>query len=133
VTITAFWKVLADRTGRADLIAHAQGGVIVADWIFTLSGIVLILVGGYGMAWLGGYPLFTEPWLVSGQLLFAVSGAIWIGILVPLQIRQARAAKAFPSDGSIPVSYRRDARLWLFWGVLATVPLIAAVYVMVVK
>ena len=36
VTITAYWKVLADRTSDARLIAHAQHGVTVADWILTL-------------------------------------------------------------------------------------------------
>jgi uncharacterized membrane protein len=44
VTITAFWKMLADRTGSARIIAHAQHGVTVADWIFTLAGIILILL-----------------------------------------------------------------------------------------
>ncbi len=133
VTITAFWKVLADRTGRPEIIAHAQGGVTIADWLFTLAGIVFILVGGYGAAWIVDYPLFTLDWLGIGQILFALSGMIWLCILVPLQIRQARAAKAFASNDTVPVPYRRDARLWLIWGVVATVPLIAALYVMVVK
>lgn len=133
VTITAFWKVLADRTGRPEIIAHAQSGVTIADWLFTLTGIALILIGGYGAAWMQGYPLFSLDWLVAGQLLFALSGLIWLGILVPLQIRQARAAKAFARDGIVPAPYRRDARLWLVWGIVATVPLVAALYVMVVK
>ena len=133
MTITAFWKVLADRTGRTEIIAHAQHGVTVADWIFTLAGIALILFGGYGASLVQGLPLLELHWLVAGQLLFAVSGAIWLGILVPLQIRQAREAKRFLPSGDVPASYRRDARLWLVWGVAATVPLIAAIYVMVVK
>lgn len=46
VTVTAYWKVLADRTRSAILAAHAQRAVIYADWLFTLPGIVLILAGG---------------------------------------------------------------------------------------
>lgn len=133
VTITAFWKVFADMSRVPSVIAHAQDGVIFADWIFTLTGIVLILVGGFGAAYVAGMPMFGLSWLVVGEILFAVSGLIWIGILIPLQIRQARAARAFRDGGQIPDGYWRDARAWLVWGVIATVPLVAAIYVMIVK
>jgi uncharacterized membrane protein len=133
VTITAYWKVLADRTRDAKLIAHAQHGVTVADWIFTLAGIVFILVGGYGAAVVAKLPLTGPAWLVIGQLLFAVSGLIWLGILVPIQIRQARLARSLTYDSAMPPQYRRDSRSWLIWGVVATVPLVAAIYVMVAK
>jgi uncharacterized membrane protein len=134
VTITAYWKVLADRSGDVHLIAHAQHGVTIADWIFTLAGIVLVLAGGYGAALISDLPLLNGPaWLAIGQMLFAVSGLIWIGILIPLQIRQARDARLAEVGGSLPERYRRDCRLWLIWGIIATVPLVAAIYVMVAK
>jgi uncharacterized membrane protein len=133
VTITAYWKVLADRTSDARLIAHAQHGVTVADWIFTLAGIVLILAGGYGAAAVGGLSITASTWLVLGQLLFAVSGLVWICILIPIQIRQARAARSLLPDDTLPLQYRRDSRCWLIWGIIATVPLVAAIYVMVAK
>jgi uncharacterized membrane protein len=133
VTITAYWKVLADRTRDVRLIAHAQHGVTVADWIFTLPAIILVLVGGYGAAAVGGLPFNGPAWLVTGQLLFAVSGLIWVGILVPIQIRQARTARSLTEDNALPEQYLRDGRNWLIWGIAATVPLVAAIYVMVAK
>ena len=133
VTITAFWKVFADISRIPSVIAHAQDGVIVADWIFTLSGIVLILVGGFGAAYVAGMPIFGLSWLVLGESLFAASGLVWIGILVPLQIRQARTARAFGESGEIPERYWRQAKAWLVWGVVATIPLVAAIYVMIAK
>jgi uncharacterized membrane protein len=133
VTITAYWKVLADRTADAKLIAHAQHGVTVADWIFTLAGIVLILVGGYGAAAVLHLSLTGPAWLVIGQLLFAVSGLVWLGVLVPIQIRQARAVRALSPEAALPLQYRHDNRSWLIWGIVATVPLVAAIYVMVAK
>ena len=133
VTITAFWKVLADRTSDAPIIAHAQHGVTVADWIFTLAGIVLILVGGYGAATVAGLSVTKLPWLVSGELLFAVSGIVWLAVLVPIQIRQARMARSLAPHAELPYLYRRDSRRWLVWGIVATVPLVAAIYVMVAK
>ncbi len=134
VTITAFWKVFADRTKNPSLVAHAQKAVITADFLFTLPGIVLIIAGGYGMVYEAGLDPFGAPWLVWGQILFLAAGVVWLGILVPAQIRQARAARAFAADGgTIPASYLRDGRLWLIWGIIATVPLVAATYVMVWK
>ncbi|MBB5049928.1 putative membrane protein [Rhodopseudomonas rhenobacensis] len=133
VTITAYWKVLADRTADPKIVAHAQHGVNAADWIFTLAGIALVMIGGYGAAYVRGLPLFDSVWLVGGQILFAVSGMMWLGILVPLQIRQGRAARNFASLDRIPLSYLRDAQKWLVWGIIATVPLVAATVLMVLK
>ena len=133
VTITAYWKVLADRTSDTKLIAHAQQGVTVADWIFTLAGIILILAGGYGAAWVAGLDVTGPAWLIVGQLLFATSGLIWLGILVPIQIRQARMMRSLTSNAVLLAQYRVDSRNWLIWGVVATVPLVAAIYVMVSK
>jgi uncharacterized membrane protein len=133
VTITAYWKVLADRTSDTKIVAHAQHGVTVADWLFTLAGILLLIIGGYGAAAVAGWSLTGPTWLVLGQILFAVSGLIWLVILIPIQIRQARTVRALRDDSALPAPYRRDSRIWLVWGILATVPLIAAIYVMVAK
>jgi uncharacterized membrane protein len=133
VTITAFWKVLADMTRDPRTIAYAQRGVGVADWLFTLSGIALILIGGFGAAHVGRLHPFGAVWLVAGEVLFALSGLIWLGILVPLQIRQGRMARTFAEGGEIPAQYFRDSRAWLIWGIIATVPLVAAMAVMIAK
>jgi len=133
VTITAFWKVYSDLSRNGPLVAHAQRAVIVADWLFTLPAIALILIGGYGMVLHAGLNPFESAWLVWGQVLFFVSGGIWLGVLVPAQIRQTRAARAFVEGESIPESYWRVGRIWLVWGIIATVPLIAAIYVMIAK
>mgnify|MGYP003388622767 FL=1 len=65
--------------------------------------------------------------------MFVVAGMIWLVILVPIQVRQARVAKGFANGGEIPDSYRRDSLNWIIWGVIGTVPLVAAVWLMVAK
>jgi uncharacterized membrane protein len=130
---TAVWKVMADRTREPSVVAFAQRLVTLTDWSLTAGGIALIVLGGYGAAHVGELPLFGPRWLVWGQVLFAVSALLWMFVLLPAQIRQARQARAFARGGEIPESYRHDARRWLFWGIVATVPLIVAVWVMVVK
>ena len=70
---------------------------------------------------------------IIGELLFAVSGIVWLAVLVPIQIRQARMARSLAPNAELPSLYRRDSRRWLVWGIIATVPLVAAIYVMVAK
>ncbi|ALK09912.1 DUF2269 family protein [Blastochloris viridis] len=133
VTITAFWKAFADRTGDPAVIAFGQRLVTITDFVFTGSGGVIFLAGGFGAAWAGGLDPFAPGWLLWGQVLFVVSGAIWVGILIPAQIRLSKAARCFAAGGSIPDSYWRDSRLWLTWGIIACLPLVAAIWVMVAK
>lgn len=65
VTVTSVWKVFADRTRVPATVAHAQRLVAGTDWAFTAGGALLIVVGGYGMAWTTGMRL-TMPWLLWG-------------------------------------------------------------------
>lgn len=133
VTVTALWKVFADRTSKTQIMAFAQWLVTVTDFSFTLSGGFLMVVGGYGAAFVGHIPLFDTPWLVLGQIALAMAGAVWLGILVPIQIKQARWAQDFAVIGEVTKEYRQASRTWLVWGLLSTVPLLAGLYWMVAK
>ncbi len=132
IIVTGVWKFMADRTGNPAVIGFAQRLVTLTDWVFTAGGAVLVLAGGYGMAWAVGYDL-TTSWLFLAQSLFIASGAIWVAILIPIQIRQAGFAHAFENGGEIPAAYWRLSRNWYIWGFLATVIPAANLYVMVAK
>lgn len=133
VTITAIWKVFADRTGEMATIAFAQRMVNGTDWVCTGGGIALIVIGGYGMAASAGMDLAATRWLLWGQILFVLSGLVWLFVLVPIQGRQARLSARFVAGTSVPGDYRALSRQWILWGVVATVPLVAAMFVMIVK
>jgi uncharacterized membrane protein len=133
VTVTAAWKVYADRSMNGAIVANAQRAVIYADWCFTVPGILLIMLGGYGMAYDARLDIFGSRWLLWGQGLFIVSGMIWLLVLVPAQVRQARLARSLAPGDPVPESYWRIGRVWLTWGIIATVPLVAALFVMIVK
>ncbi len=133
IIVTAFWKALADRTGEPRVIAFAQRLVTLTDWVFTFGGVILILVGAYGMAFVAGLNLHGSMWLVWGQALFIASGVIWVLILIPAQIAQARQARAFAVDGQIPDRYWTLNRRWMFWGIVATLLPLANIYFMIFK
>lgn len=133
VTATAMWKFFADRSDDPVIVGFSQRLVTITDWSLTFWGVVLTVIGGYGAATIGRMDLLSDRWLVLGQGLFLVSGILWVGILVPLQIRMARTARQFKNGGSIPEGYRVASRAWLVTGIAATVPLVAAIWVMVAK
>jgi uncharacterized membrane protein len=133
VTATAIWKFFADRSGNPVVIAFAQRLVTLTDISLTLWGIILMVVGGYGALLVAKVSPFEGAWLVYSQACFVVSGVIWLGVLVPLQIRQARAARTFADGSAVPASYLRDCRLWTIWGLISFAPLIAATWLMTAK
>ena len=132
IIVTGWWKVQADRTRNPAVIAFAQRQVTLTDWIFTFGGSTLVVVGADANVYLHDLPL-DATWLVWGQALFFLSGLLWVAILIPAQIKQARLARGFAGGGPIPDEYWRLNRIWLWIGILATVLPAANLYFMVFK
>lgn len=133
IIVTGWWKLMADRTGNPVIIAFAQKQVTNSDWIFTLSGVTLALVGGLGNVVINDMPILSTSWLLWGMGLFAASGVIWIVALIPLQISLERIARDFTNGGDIPERYWFYERLWMILGVIATILPLANIYWMVFK
>ena len=133
ITVTAVWKVFADRNGDWRIIQFGQRLVTGTDFGLTIPGIILTMVGGYGSLWVMGYKLSEPAWLLWSQVLFVIAGCIWLFILVPIQIKQARLANAFTSQDGVTSEYRRLSRRWITWGLISTVPLCAVLWLMVAK
>jgi len=133
IIITGWWKFMADKTLNPQVIAFAQRQVTLTDFIFTAGGAALVFACGYGNAVLHGLDVFHIKWLSWGFWLFSISGVIWVVVLIPVQIRQARMARAFANGGEIPQEYWRLGRLWYFWGTIATLLPVANLYWMVLK
>ncbi len=133
ITVTAVWKVFADRSGDWRLVAFGQRMVTGTDFGLTIPGIVLTMIGGYGSLWVMGYSLLEPAWLFWSQICFVTAGVIWMFILVPIQIKQARIAHGFTEQSGITAEYRTLSRRWITWGLISTVPLTAVLWLMVAK
>ena len=137
IIITGWWKTMADRTGDHRVIAFAQRQVTVTDWIFTLGGVIIVLLAAYGMVYHMNEDIMAEihgtRWLWWGFYLFVASGVIWAFILIPVQIIQARMAHKFAETGHIPARYWLYGKIWLWFGILAIIIPLANIYWMVIK
>jgi uncharacterized membrane protein len=68
---------------------------------------------------------------MSYNVFKVASGVIWILVLIPTQMVQARQAHAFVSGATIPESNWRHTPRWYIWGTIATLIPLANLYVMV--
>ncbi|GAA3919489.1 DUF2269 family protein [Litoribacillus peritrichatus] len=133
IIITAWWKVMADKTRKPDVIAFAQRQVTLTDYVFTATGAGLIIGTGMWQTMQQGLDIHNTYWLNWGYWLFMVSGLIWAAILIPLQFKQAKLAKTFQNDQPIPDQYWKLNKLWMGFGTLATLLPLLNIYWMVAK
>ena len=127
ITVGVFWKAFADRTGDLRIMGYTMDAIVRADRIFTIPGIVILLIGGIGAALVGGIPFLSTGWLLWGISAFILSG-ICFGPLSRAQKQIATAAHA----GNL-AEYERYSKGWTLWGTLALVFPIIAFIIMILK
>ncbi|CAN1497397.1 COG5528 Predicted integral membrane protein [Methylophilaceae bacterium] len=133
IIVTAWWKVMADSTKNPSVIAFAQRQVTLTDFVFTAPGALLAVMAGDAMAY-GFMPnSWNIQWLTWGRGLFIASGIIWLTVLIPTQIKQARMAQSFANTQTIPDEYWRLSKRWQIFGAIAVLLPMANIYWMVFK
>lgn len=134
ITTGLFWHAHAARTRDPRLLAHAVDGIIRSDRLFTVPGVVLIIVGGVAAAIVGGHPILGTGWILWSLILFAVSGMVFVFRVAPLQVRLRALAQAGVEQGSFDwAGYQRLAHTWERWGAIALLTPVAALVLMVLK
>lgn len=123
ITVGVFWKRYADRSRNPAIMAHTMDAIIKADRIFTIPGIVILLIGGIGAAIVGGIPILSTGWILWSLVAFILSGVAF-GPLSRVQ------RQLFAAAGSSNIQqYERLSSGWNLWGTIALVlPLIAFIF-----
>lgn len=133
VVTAAFWKIRAERNGDVAHIHRTAKGVMAADLWFTIPGIVLIVATGEAMTARLGYSHSGLSWLTVAMALFALTGVLWVAILLPNQQRMIRESALSMEQGKLTAGYRRASRLWDVVGSICTLLPLAVLLLMVVK
>lgn len=77
-------------------------------------------------------PLTSLNWLTVSLALFAITGIIWIVVLIPLQLAMIRHSKNLESE-NVLAQYTRTSKLWAAFGGVATVLPAIILFLMIFK
>lgn len=128
----AFFMVMAHRTRDAALVAHVASSVVLADFLFTASAVVVQPLTGIWLAQLIGWPLDT-PWIVLSLGLYLLVGVFWLPV-VWMQVRMRELARTAADAGaSLPPPYHRLYRLWFAFGIPAFAAVLAIIWLMLAR
>ncbi|MBL8560312.1 MAG: DUF2269 domain-containing protein [Hyphomonadaceae bacterium] len=128
----AFFMLMAHRTGDARLIAHTAGVVVIADWIFTASAVVIQPITGVLLANAVGWPL-TQGWIVASFALYLVIGAFWIPVVWMQKRMRDLARIAATENATLPEAYHKLYRLWFAFGFPAFFAILVLLWLMVAR
>ncbi len=127
ITVGVFWKRHADRTGNLGIMASTIDGIIAADKVFTIPGIVLLLGGGIAAALVGNIPFLSTGWLLWGIIAFILAGLAF----APLS-RTQKSLSVAAHAGNLQ-EYESLSKRWNFWGTIALVLPFVAFVLMILK
>jgi uncharacterized membrane protein len=128
----AFFVVMAHRTGDALFVARTAAVVVVADFLFTATAIVVQPITGYFLLRELGLSL-GEGWVVASLVLYVVAGAFWIPV-VWMQMRMRDLAAAAAATGApLPAAYQKLFRIWFAFGFPGFGSVLLIVWLMIAK
>jgi len=128
----AFFMLMAHRSKDARFIAQTANSVVVADWLFTASAVVVQPITGLLLANAMGWPL-SEGWVALSLALYVVTGALWLPV-VWMQMRLRSLAVAAADAGEpLPDAYHRLFRLWFACGAPAFIAVLSILWLMVAR
>lgn len=129
---TAYFMIGAVLTRDPKIIAAVGKKVIVADWLFTATTVVIQPVTGFYLVYLADIPL-TSRWVLWSTALYLLAGACWLPV-VWLQIKMHQLAEtANLNKNGLTSLFWRYFCLWIALGVPAFIALIIVFYLMVAK
>lgn len=128
----AFFMLLAHRTGDARVVAAVARIVVIADFLFTATAVVLQPVTGVALAWHVGYSLW-DGWIALSILLYLFTGAFWLPV-VWMQMEMRRLAEQAAAAGTaLPPRYHRLFRMWFVFGFPAFGAVMAIFWLMIAR
>ncbi len=133
ISMGVFWKAIADKDGRAEIIAHTMRGIMLADRIVTIPSIIVILLAGFATAGIGHLGILSTGWILWGLALFIISGIAFIPVS-RAQVQIARIAGSYKGSSIIDdPEYGKLSQQWAVYGTIALVAPLLALILMVLK
>jgi uncharacterized membrane protein len=126
----AFFMLVAHRTGKPAVIAGVARIVVLADFVFTSTAVILQPITGAALAWNVGYSL-AEGWIVLSILLYIFTGMFWLPV-VRMQMQMRRLAEAsVAANAPLPPEYYHLFWRWFGFGFPAFAAVLAIFWLMI--
>ena len=111
----AFFMLRAHASRDVATVAAVARIVVLADYVFTATAVVVQPISGLMLIMMQGYSL-AEPWLMAAYGLYVLTGVCWLPV-VAIQIRLKGLAERAASEGTeLPPAYHRLYRMWFILG-----------------
>jgi uncharacterized membrane protein len=129
---SAFYMFFTSLSRDVRAIAVVSRHVVLADWFFTSTTIVIQPLTGMYLIWLAGYP-WTSKWILWTVGLYLLAGVCWLPVVwIQLKMRDM-AQVAAREDSALPARYWRYLRLWVALGIPAFIAMVIVFWLMVAK
>jgi uncharacterized membrane protein len=128
----AFFMLLAHRTGHAATIAAVARIVVIADFVFTATAVVVQPLTGAALVHVTGYS-YSEDWVWLSLVLYLVTGAFWLPVVWMQWRMRDLALEASRSGGVLPARYTQLFRLWFAFGFPAFGAVAAIYWLMITR
>ena len=126
----AFFMLMAHRSGNPHVIAGVARIVVIADFLFTATAVILQPLTGLALVHISGYPL-GEGWIVLSILLYLVTGAFWLPVVFfQMRMRDLAAAAAGAAE-KLPRQYHLLFWTWFAFGFPAFAAVLAIFWLMI--
>src|SRR5438477_5494867 len=126
----AFFMLAAHLGGKPTVIAGVARIVVIADFIFTATAVVVQPVTGSLLVLNVGYS-FLDGWIIWSIVLYVITGALWLPV-VWMQMRLRDLASTAAAGGlPLPAEYHRIFWLWFAFGIPAFTAVAAILWLMI--
>lgn len=128
----AFFMLVAHLTGDTATIAATARIVVIADFVFTATAVVVQPITGLALVHSVGYDL-REGWIVLSILLYILTGLFWLPVVwMQMQLRNIAAA-ALAHGHALPPRYHRLFWLWFAFGFPAFAAVLTILWLMITR
>ena len=127
--VTGVWSVRAFATRNGIIRAFATREILATDIVFTVVFGAAVTMSGIALAQNDGIAVWATLWTRVALEGMAAAAVVWLGLLLPLELRMHALAKTGSDDG-------RLKRLFLLWnaaGWSVTLALCGIIYLMVAQ
>jgi uncharacterized membrane protein len=128
----AFFMLVAHIQGKPAVVAAVGRIVVIADFVFTASAVIVQPITGLLLVRNVGYAI-TEGWIMWSIVLYVFTGLFWLPVVwMQMRLRDL-AAHAAEHNESLPGAYRTIFMWWCAFGVPAFAAVAIILWLMVAK